>query len=277
MTWPVREGAFVVRTANRILRIAGYRLGSIPPREPRDFPAASVELFRAVEPYTMTTPEAVYALESAVRHIAESGTPGAIVECGVWRGGSMMAAARTLLELDRRDVELYLFDTYAGMPAPTENDVRWTGESAAGLLESEQGKEAELLWARAPLDEVRRTMSQVGYPESKIHFVPGKVEDTVPEHAPAQISILRLDTDWYESSLHELRHLYPRLVPGGILILDDYAWWNGVRTAVNEYFGKHPPAPFLVRIDDSGARIAVKPTVDRGGLRMEQSSPAAAH
>jgi O-methyltransferase len=217
-----------------------------------------VALFKAVEPYTMTSPEAVYALESAVRHVDQYGIPGAIVECGVWRGGSMMAAARTLLQLDRRDVDLYLFDTFEGMPAPTEKDVRWTGESAARLLASEQGKAAEQLWARASLDDVRKAFAEVGYPQSKIHFIRGLVQETLPKQAPDRVSILRLDTDWYESSRHELVHLYPRLVPGGILILDDYAWWNGVRTAVDEYFEEHPPAPFLVRIDDSGARVAVK-------------------
>jgi O-methyltransferase len=251
--------AFVERAANKVLRAGGYRVGRIPPREPADLPPASVGLFREVGPYTMTSPEAVYALESAIRHVSAQGVSGAIVECGVWRGGSMMAAARTLLDLGRSDVDLYLFDTFEGMPAPTDKDVRFTGESAEHLLVSEDGKDAEMLWARAPLDQVRTAMARTGYPESRIHYIVGKVEETLPDAAPERISMLRLDTDWYESSRHELLHLYPRLSPGGVLLLDDYAWWNGVRTAVDEYFAEHPPRPFLVRIDDSGARIAVKP------------------
>lgn len=251
--------AFAKRAGSRILRGAGYRLTRIGPREPADFPPSAVQLFRAVEPYTMTSPEAVYTLAGAVRHVVRQDIPGAIVECGVWRGGSMMAAAQTLLSLDRTDRDLYLFDTFEGMPAPTEKDIRWTGEPAEQLLRSEAGRAAELLWARASLDDVRNSMATLPYPAARVHFVPGKVEETLPENVPDTISVLRLDTDWYESSRHEMVHLYPRLSPGGILILDDYAWWNGVAAAVDEYFQEHPPAPFLVRIDDSGARVAVKP------------------
>jgi O-methyltransferase len=260
---PGPVAAFAERACNRMLRGVGYRLSRVGRREPADFTESSVQLFRAVEPYTMTSPEAVYTLAGALRHVVQLGIPGAIVECGVWRGGSMMAAALTLLDLGRTDRELYLFDTFEGMPAPTDKDVRWTGEPAERLLASEAGKDAELLWARAGLDEVRQAMATVPYPSAKVHFVRGKVEETLPESAPETISVLRLDTDWYESSRYEMVHLYPRLSPGGVLILDDYGWWSGVRTAVDEYFQEHPPAPFLVRIDDSGARVAVKPNPAR--------------
>ncbi|MGW0229262.1 TylF/MycF/NovP-related O-methyltransferase [Actinopolymorpha singaporensis] len=241
------------------MRSLGYRLNQIQRREPADLPSSSVELFRAVEPFTMTSPEAVHALADAIRYMVRSGVPGAIVECGVWRGGSMQAVARTLLDLGVLDREIYLFDTFEGMPRPTERDIRWTGESAADLLASETGRAADLLQARASLEDVRAVMGGVAYPPARVHFVAGRVEDTVPDQAPETIAVLRLDTDWYESSRHELRHLYPRLAPGGVLILDDYAWWNGVAEATDEYFEEHPPMPFLIRIDDSGARVAVKP------------------
>jgi O-methyltransferase len=254
-----RVAALAGRAINRLLRLAGYRISRIPPREPADLPAASVRLFRAVEPYTMTSPEAVHALETAVRYTVGRGIPGAVVECGVWRGGSMLAVARTLLDLGRSDVHLHLFDTFDGMPPPGEKDVRWTGESAGDLLSTVSGWEAELLRARAGVEEVRAALATVPYPASHVHLVQGRVQDTIPEHAPAAISVLRLDTDWYDSSRHELRHLYPRLASGGVLILDDYGWWGGVRAAVDEYFAECPPAPLLVRVDDSGARVAVKP------------------
>ena len=171
----------------------------------------------------------------------------------------MAAVARTLLELGRTDIPLYLFDTFEGMPEPTDEDVRWTGEAAKELLVTETGREAELLRAEASLADVRETMTATGYPAEHVHYVAGRVQDTLPEHAPEQIALLRLDTDWYDSSKHELEHLYPRLVPGGVLILDDYAWWNGVRKATDEYFAEHPPAPLLIRVDGSGARIGVRP------------------
>ena len=99
---------------------------------------------------------------------------------------------------------------------------------------------------------------ETGYPEEKIHFVQGRVEETIPASAPDSISLLRLDTDWYESTKHELVHLFPRLSPSGVIIIDDYGHWKGCRKAVDEYFdtGDHPQL-LLNRVDYS-CRIAVK-------------------
>lgn len=84
----------------------------------------------------------------------------------------------------------------------------------------------------------------------------------MPENAPEQIALLRLDTDWYESTKHELIHLTPRLVGDGILIIDDYGYWLGARKAVDEYLEENALPIFLNRIDNTG-RIAVMPKVSR--------------
>jgi O-methyltransferase len=223
---------------------------------PLDFDEADKELYRRVGPYTMTTPPRVYALVRAVEYVAARGVPGAIVECGVWRGGSMMAAALTLLRLGVSDRELYLYDTFAGMSPPTEVDTTRSGERAADLLA--QGDESSHIWAIASLDDVRAAILSVGYSEERIHFVEGLVEETLPATAPQEIALLRLDTDWYRSTKHELEHLYPRLVPGGVLILDDYGHWQGARRAVDEYLAENGLTLLLNRIDGT-ARIAVKP------------------
>jgi O-methyltransferase len=107
-------------------------------------------------------------------------------------------------------------------------------------------------WAYATLDDVRANMETTGYPS--VRYIVGKVEDTITAQMPERISLLRLDTDWYESTRHELEHLWPRLEPGGVLILDDYGWWDGARRAVDEY---ELPA-LLVRVGTEGARVAVK-------------------
>jgi hypothetical protein len=90
-----------------------------------------------------------------------------------------------------------------------------------------------------------------------MHFVKGKVEDTIPASTPDRIAILRLDTDWYASTRHELEHLYPLLAPGGVLIIDDYGHWEGCRQAVDEYFASRNLQVLLNRVDYTG-RIAVK-------------------
>jgi hypothetical protein len=221
---------------------------------PLDFEQADVELCLRVAPYTMTTPPRIYALARAVEYVARYEVPGALVECGVWRGGSMMAVALVLLRLGVTDRDLYLFDTFEGMTEPGHEDVKHSGERAVDVLADPK----RVLHYQAPLEQVREAVLGVGYPEERIHFVQGAVEETLPASAPDKIAFLRLDTDWYSSTKHELVYLYPRLVPGGVLIVDDYAYWQGARKAVDEFFAENDLPLLLNRIDYS-ARIAVKP------------------
>jgi O-methyltransferase len=247
------------RFAFRRLRAGNNGETQVEPEQhafPFDFDEADKELYRRVGPYTMTTPPRVYALVRAVEYVVARGVPGAIVECGVWRGGSMMAAALTLLRLDAADRELYLYDTFAGMPPPTDVDTTRSGERAADLLA--EGDEESHIWAIASLADVRDTVLSTHYPQERIHFVEGLVEDTLPATAPDQIALLRLDTDWYSSTKHELEQLYPRLAPGGVMILDDYGHWQGARQAVDEYLAANRISLLLNRVDGT-ARIAVKP------------------
>lgn len=231
----------------------GSRRGR-PPAVPPDIDDAR-DLVEAVSPFTMTSPERIVALRDAVRHVCRHGIAGDVVECGVWRGGSMMAVARTLLDLGARR-RLHLFDTFDGMPPPTTVDRDLSGVAAAGWLAAED-RDTGSTWARSPLEDVRANLRSTGYPPELVHFVPGMVEDTIPSRAPEGIAILRLDTDWYESTRHELEHLYPRLVQGGVLIVDDYGHWQGARRAVDEYLAATSARLFLARIDYTG-RLAIK-------------------
>lgn len=225
---------------------------------PADFDAGAAGVIRRVRARTMTSPERLYALIQAVRHVSAAAIPGDVVECGVWRGGSMMAAALTFAECADTQRELYLFDTFEGMSAPTALDVSVDGQKASALLCAPRSTDAASPWCYAGLDDVRAGMGSTGYPAERIHYVQGKVEDTIPANAPARIALLRLDTDWYESTRHELEHLYPRLSPGGVLIIDDYGHWTGCRKAVDEYLDAHGIRLMLNRVDYTG-RIAVKP------------------
>ena len=185
----------------------------------------------------MTAHEKIFALVLATRHVVDHRIPGAVAECGVWRGGSMQAVALTLQDRGVRDRDLHLFDTFEGMTAPSDEDRSMDGTPAAELLE--RSPRTARIWAEASLEDVRQGMVETGYPAERVHFHVGRVEDTIPAQAPEQIAILRLDTDWYESTRHELEHLYPRLSSGGVLILDDYGWWEGARQAVDEFLAEH--------------------------------------
>jgi O-methyltransferase len=210
---------------------------------------------RAVRPRTMTADDKLFALIVATRYVVDHEVPGAFVECGVWRGGSQQAVAYTLLERGVTDRDLYLFDTFEGMPEPTEKDRRHDGRPAVELLE--RSSRTAKVWAVAGLDDVRAGMAQTGYPAERIHFHAGRVEETIPAAAPAQIAVLRLDTDWYRSTRHELEHLYDRVPSGGVLILDDYGYWAGAREAVDEFLAATGARLLLAPM--ASGRIAVKP------------------
>lgn len=221
---------------------------------PHDFLPSALEVWDAVKQYTMASPERIATLCDAVRYVEKHNITGSMVECGVWRGGSMMAVAKTLIREGSSDRDLYLFDTFEGMPPATEADVDPNGVAAESIFGKERA--SNLPWDPEPVDGVKNALFSTGYPEDKCHFIKGKVEDTVPDNAPTEIALLRLDTDWYESTKHELIHLFPRITNGGVIIIDDYGYWKGARKAVDEYLAEHSIKILLVRVDDT-ARMAV--------------------
>lgn len=246
-----------LKPVRRIIRRFGVDLVRYNP-VPVDMTPEERALIGFVRPFTMTSPERVAALANAVRWMIETKIPGDVVECGVWRGGSMMAIAKTLIDCGVDDRELHLFDTYTGMTAPTAEDRDHAGSSAAGRFEETRDGDDQSDWCRAGIAEVRANLAHTGYPEHRLHFVPGKVEETIPSGAPERIALVRLDTDWYASTKHELVHLWPRLVSGGICIIDDYGHWAGSRQAVDEYFEEQGLRVLMHRIDYSG-RLVIKP------------------
>jgi O-methyltransferase len=227
------------------------------------------EAFALSRQYTMTSKEVMYALYQAVRYVHDRGIPGDFVECGVWRGGSSLLAATTFLQLEAaqpmrapgflrrlrpaQDRRFWLYDTYEGMTVPTAEDVDLTGGSASDYIErySDDGK-----WCYADLADVRNTLLGNGIPEDRVEFVKGDVLETLKTRVPRQAAILRLDTDWYESTKFELETLYPRLATGGVLIIDDYGHWQGSRKAVDEFFARRPP--LLLNRTSYAVRTAVK-------------------
>jgi hypothetical protein len=236
-----------------------------PPEDPlvAQVDEADRAILERAMPYSMTGAPRMLALVDAVRYCTARGVPGAFAECGVWRGGSVLAMILTLQELDVGDRDIYLYDTFEGMTAPTEEDVSAYDPPALATWQQAQADSRrpwQELFDPSAFNEdgVRETVLQSGYPPARVHFVRGPIEETVPGMAPEQIALLRLDTDWYESTRHELNHLFPRLASGGVLIVDDYGHWQGARQAVDEYFASEHPPLLLTRIDYT-ARIAVKP------------------
>lgn len=237
--------------------------GAVPPVN-TTFSALEVEVLERVRPYTMTSPERLIALMDATSYVVRRGIPGAVVECGVWRGGSVLATIEVLLRLGVTDRDVYLYDTFEGMTRPSEADTSAFEQEQSALASwaryERQGRRA-WDWAFDPdvfsLENVQDLLYGTGYPRERIHFVVGPVEETLPGRTPGPVALLRLDTDWYESTRHELVHLYPGLSEGGVLIIDDYGHWEGARRAVDEYFASDAQPLLLARIDYTG-RMGVK-------------------
>lgn len=211
-----------------------------------------LSFYEKVRPFTLVTIERCFTLYQCVQYILKNKIEGDFVECGVWKGGSCMLIALILKDAGITDRKIYLYDTFEGMTKPGAMD----GEEEK--KQWEEGRVSETLnnMCYSPIEEVTRNMNSTGYPAENIMMVKGKVEQTIPSTLPLEISLLRLDTDWYESTKHELLHLYPLLVKHGVLIVDDYGAWQGARKAVDEYF-KTLPNIFISRIDYTG-RLLIK-------------------
>jgi macrocin-O-methyltransferase TylF-like protien len=219
------------------------------------------QLYRTLAAVTLTSPQLAYALRCAAQYLSRSGVVGDIVECGVWRGGSMALTATTLLQAADHQRQLWLYDTFGWQWEPEgPHDGFLAAERAPGSAPApaEGPPPTSAKSSGTSKAEVLDLLTRTGYPAGQFHLVQGLVQDTIPAQAPDCIALLRLDTDYYDSTRHELEHLYPRLTRGGVLIVDDYGKLSGATKAVDEYFAAVAHPPLLQRVDVQG-RMAVKP------------------
>jgi O-methyltransferase len=230
----------------------------LPNENPDD--KAFVKMLREISPYTMTLNfgvEAPYALFQQVKYLVHNRIPGDIVECGVWRGGSMMLISYALQYFGDTSRQLYLYDTFAGMTEPDDIDISMDGERMKSVWLDAKNKNLAIGHG-GRVEYVKHNMLETGYPEEQMHFIVGDVLQTIPAQIPSSIACLRLDTDWYKSTRHELEHLYDLIVPHGVLIIDDYGWCKGARQATDEFIQNQSFRPMMHRVDET-VRIIIKP------------------
>lgn len=222
--------------------------------------ADEVELIKYVldSELTMTSmPRLVNTLKSC-KYVVENNISGDFVECGVWRGGNGILAKK-IFEALGSDKKVFMFDTFEGMTEPAEVDVNARSKEHAREQYNEALTSSHSGWCYASLDDVKNNCRQAGIDLNGIEFIKGDVCETLgsDKNLPAKISVLRLDTDWYESTKKELETLYPLLTRRGVLIIDDYGYWEGARKAVDEYFMSSQYKPLLNVVDYTG-RSAIK-------------------
>lgn len=209
------------------------------------------QIIEFCKPFTQTTRWSIFSLIRAIKYLVRNAIPGSYVECGVWKGGSVMAMAMTLDLLEKNE-NIYLFDTFKGMPSGMPVDVdldgnneQWYRKESDKYIHGGSGS----AWNAVSLGEVRENLKMIPLCRQQFHFIEGMVEVTLPNLAPEVISLLRLDTDFYSSTKCELELLFPRLSKGGVLIVDDYGHFLGARKAVDEYFDAHDIRMLMHRID----------------------------
>jgi O-methyltransferase len=199
--------------------------------------------------FTLTRPARMAATMRALKYVSINKIQGAFVECGVWKGGQIIVGIEQLRLLnDHREV--FLYDTFAGMTEAGEIDRSFLNQSAINLMETSEPT-SNSIWAKVTIEEVKKNLSNLDYSKNLIRYIVGDVRETLltPKNLPEKISVLRLDTDWFDSTYIELVKLYPLLSPGGVLLIDDYGHWEGSRRAADKFFQEIGIDPFWNAID----------------------------
>jgi len=199
-----------------------------------------VQIYKKNVSKTMAPWQGLYSAYQAAKYISLNRLAGDVVECGVWKGGCAIIMAETLQQFGDTSRNIYLYDTFTGMSEPTEVDTKGGGIISAVEKFKQLRKDEYVDWCYSPYEEVQKNVELCPYPSNKFVLVQGKIEDTIPNTMPEKIALLRLDTDWYESTKHGLEYLYPLIVRNGVFIADDFGAWAGARKAIQEYFDDKP-------------------------------------
>ena len=186
---------------------------------------------------SMTGHQRMHLLSQAILNVKNNNLEGDFVECGVWRGGNILLY-KLLNDFYKLDKNIFAYDTFEGMTAPEDIDIDYRGKSAyKQLLTNKKSENLVNIHCFSTINSVKKNILKYSNLKN-INFIAGPVEKTLllEKNLPKKISVLRLDTDFYISTKIELEILYPRLIHGGVLIIDDYGHWQGSRKATDEYF-----------------------------------------
>lgn len=210
------------------------------------------DFLNIVKPFTMTSEDRIIDLFKSLEYIRINDVSGDLVECGVWKGGNILGMMEYLYHHNMLDRKIWLYDTFEGMTKPSEYDVDLNNTSADHVI-----LKNNFYNCYSSIDEVRSNLKLSKFESEKLIFVVGDICQTLTDvkNIPNRISLLRLDTDWYESTKKEMEVLYPKLVDKGVLIVDDYGHWKGAKKAVDDYIFSENLNLHIEKIDYTGIKI----------------------
>lgn len=210
------------------------------------------QMMLGVSGHTMVTYDGLLSLIEQVRFCEDADIPGAYVELGTWKGGSLAVIAQANLAFGKTRRQLHGFDSFQGLPAPrADKDFDEMVASTFNITrEKSDGSLAPIGSLLSAQADVEGLLSRVGYPSDMIRLHAGWFQDTVPVAAQGieSIAILRLDGDLYDSYMIGLDHLWDKVVVGGFVIFDDWVY-RGCRDAVTEFFDKRARHEFICYAD----------------------------
>ena len=229
----------IINYLNFFLNKTGFQIDQIETPLPVETQLEDKKLIQKIKPNSMSSNIRLIELINSINYLIRNNIEGDFVECGVWKGANLVLMQKLIERNKLNSTRVYGFDTFDGMSEPTEFDFDLLGNSAKDLMSNTIKKEGRGIWAYSSLQTVENNIqNSVNFPDN-INLIKGKVETTLLDDSnlPDRISLLRLDTDFYESTKIELEVLFPKLEKGGVLIIDDYGHFKGARKAVDEYFG----------------------------------------
>lgn len=244
----------IKKTINKL----GYNISKTNAKQynnllPQDLDEDFVSIFQS-NPNIGHFTEKLYTTYKATEYIVKNNIRGDLVECGVLEGRQIVIMALTLVKLGETSRKIYLYDTFEGMTEPGIYDFKKARNISS---KDNHNKWLKLkrdnfnLYCYSPIDQVKKNVYSSGYPEENFIFVKGDIKKTAPNNFHEKIAFLRLDTDWYELTKHELECFYELLVKKGVLVIDDYGSWYGSRKAVDDYFSEKDLNPLLIRTQRS--------------------------
>lgn len=219
-----------------------------------------IENIKISKMYSMTGEKRMSYLTKVINYIFQNKINGDFVECGVWQGGNLILMQR-LIDYYNESRSIYGYDTFEGMTDPNKNDIDINNQDASNLMHSErkvENADTQNIWCYSSLDTVKKNLMKYTKKDN-LKLIKGDVKISLKDtkNLPEKISLLRLDTDFYESTKIELETLFPLVVKNGVIIIDDYGHWKGQKKAVDEYMSKNKISSFLFEVDYS-CRIFIK-------------------
>ena len=252
-----------INLLKKILNIFNYRIEHVKSWYKRqenylaEIKDDDLDFLKKINSYTMCAPANHWAIIQSINFIKENNIEGDLVECGVYKGGNIILFDY-MSKKYKLNKKIYAYDTFEGMSEPSDIDVDLKNKPAQET-KTNYAKN-KIIWCYASLDEVKNNVRKFNPDyENNFQFIKGDVLKTLKDekNLPEKISLLRLDTDFYDSTMEELKTLYPRLVKNGVLIIDDYGHWKGAKKAVDEYFNLNKEFKWFHRIDYA-SRLFIK-------------------